>query len=117
MEGCQTVVNNVGGRLLEAAWGRPWVPGGRPAVARRAGRCVLPVRRGGTATRLSLADAGLLDPRFFDYYEDTDLAWRGRGTLGWRHRYVPMSVVRHVHAASSIEGSSPTGTSRSGIDC
>jgi GT2 family glycosyltransferase len=51
-----------------------------------------------------LADVGLLDERFFLYYEDTDLSWRGRAR-GWRYRYVPDAVVRHVHAASSGEGS------------
>jgi GT2 family glycosyltransferase len=50
-----------------------------------------------------LADVGLFDERFFLYYEDTDLAWRGR-SRGWRYRYVPEAVVRHVHAASSGEG-------------
>ena len=38
------------------------------------------------------------------YYEDTDLAWRGRAR-GWRYRYVPDAVLRHVHAATSVEGS------------
>ena len=47
-----------------------------------------------------LQQVGLLDERFFLYYEDTDLAWRGRAH-GWRYRYVPTSVVRHEHAASS----------------
>jgi GT2 family glycosyltransferase len=51
-----------------------------------------------------LADAGLFDERFFLYYEDTDLSWRGR-TRGWRYGYVPDAVVRHVHAASTGEGS------------
>jgi GT2 family glycosyltransferase len=51
-----------------------------------------------------LADVGLFDERFFLYYEDTDLSWRGR-TRGWRYRYVPDAVVRHVHAASTGEGS------------
>jgi GT2 family glycosyltransferase len=50
-----------------------------------------------------LADVGLFDERFFLYYEDTDLSWRGR-TRGWRYRYVPDAVVRHVHAASTGEG-------------
>jgi hypothetical protein len=52
-----------------------------------------------------LADVGLFDERFFLYYEDTDLSWRGRAR-GWRHRYVPDAVVRHVHAATTVEGSS-----------
>lgn len=51
-----------------------------------------------------LADAGLFDERFFLYYEDTDLSWRGQA-LGWRYRYVPESRFRHLHAASSGEGS------------
>lgn len=51
-----------------------------------------------------LADVGLFDERFFLYYEDTDLSWRGR-SRGWRYRYVPGAVARHVHAASTGEGS------------
>jgi GT2 family glycosyltransferase len=54
--------------------------------------------------RAYLEDVGLFDPRLFLYYEDFDLSWRGR-KRGWRYRYVPESVVRHVHAASSVEGS------------
>ncbi len=51
-----------------------------------------------------LADVGLFDERFFLYYEDTDLSWRGL-SRGWRYRYVPEAVVRHMHAASTGEGS------------
>jgi len=51
-----------------------------------------------------LADVGLFDERFFLYYEDTDLSWRGQGR-GWRYRYVPAAVTRHIHAASTGEGS------------
>jgi GT2 family glycosyltransferase len=51
-----------------------------------------------------LTDAGLFDEHFFLYYEDTDLSWRGR-SLGWRYRTVPGSVARHLHAASTDEGS------------
>jgi len=51
-----------------------------------------------------LADVGLFDEQLFLYYEDVDLSWRGR-ERGWRYRYVPESVVRHVHAASTVEGS------------
>jgi GT2 family glycosyltransferase len=51
-----------------------------------------------------LADVGLFDDRFFLYYEDTDLSWRGR-SRGWRYRYVPDARARHIHAASTGEGS------------
>jgi GT2 family glycosyltransferase len=53
-----------------------------------------------------LADVGTFDERFFLYYEDTDLSWRGR-RKGWRYQYVPDSVVRHEHAASSGGAESP----------
>lgn len=51
-----------------------------------------------------LVDVGTFDERYFLYYEDTDLSWRGR-RRGWRYQYVPGSVVRHEHAASSGAGS------------
>jgi len=47
-----------------------------------------------------LRDVGNFDESLFLYYEDLDLAWRGR-ERGWRTRYVPNSVVRHVHSATS----------------
>lgn len=51
-----------------------------------------------------VADTGAFDERFFLYYEDTDWSWRGRAR-GWRYRYVPAAVMRHLHAATSGEGS------------
>jgi GT2 family glycosyltransferase len=48
--------------------------------------------------------AGWFDDDFFLYYEDTDLAWRLRAA-GWGIDYEPRAVVRHVHAASSVEWS------------
>jgi GT2 family glycosyltransferase len=48
-----------------------------------------------------LEDVGLFDQSLFLYYEDFDLSWRGRAR-GWRYRYVPDSVVRHVHAATTL---------------
>jgi GT2 family glycosyltransferase len=52
----------------------------------------------------ALRDAGLFDDDFFLYYEDTDLSWRLRA-LGWRIRYQPGAVARHIHSASSVEWS------------
>jgi GT2 family glycosyltransferase len=54
--------------------------------------------------RAYVDDVGGFDERLFLYYEDFDLSWRGQAR-GWRYRYVPESVVRHVHTASSVEGS------------
>jgi GT2 family glycosyltransferase len=51
-----------------------------------------------------LADIGLFDDRLFLYYEDLELAWRGR-SRGWRYRTAPASVVRHHLGASSTIGS------------
>jgi GT2 family glycosyltransferase len=61
----------------------------------------------GAAVLLSrdyLETVGLFEDRYFVYYEDFDLSWRGRAE-GWRYLYVPASVVRHVHSASTVEGS------------
>jgi O-antigen biosynthesis protein len=54
--------------------------------------------------RSALEDVGLFDRDFFMYYEDTDLSWRLR-ERGYRLRYQPRSVIRHVHAAASVEWS------------
>jgi GT2 family glycosyltransferase len=51
-----------------------------------------------------LRDVGIFDEDYFLYYEDFDLAWRGR-SRGWSYLYVPDSVVRHIHTASTVEGS------------
>jgi GT2 family glycosyltransferase len=51
-----------------------------------------------------LRDVGGFDERLFLYSEDFELAWRGR-EHGWRYAYVPQSVLRHVHMASSVDGS------------
>jgi hypothetical protein len=52
----------------------------------------------------ALGQAGVFDDDFFLYYEDTDLSWRLRA-LGWRIRYQPAAVARHIHSASSVEWS------------
>ncbi len=99
------VINNVGSRLVDGGYG-----GDRGFLEPDRGQFAAPEEVFawcGGAVLLSvryLRDVGIFDDRYFMYYEDTDLAWRGR-LAGWRYRYVPESVVRHEHAASSKEGS------------
>ncbi len=99
------VINNVGSRLVLGGYG-----GDRGFLEPDRGQYAQPedvFAWCGGAVLLSvryLRDVGIFDDRYFMYYEDTDLSWRGR-LAGWRYRYVPESVVRHVHAASSREGS------------
>jgi GT2 family glycosyltransferase len=99
------VVNNAGSRIVEGGYGgdrgflAPDGPDFDEAVD------VFAWCGGGVLLRREyLEDVGLFDERFFLYYEDTDLSWRGRAR-GWRYRYVPGSRIRHIHAASSGEGS------------
>lgn len=99
------VINNVGSVLLEGGYGadRGYLQPDRDQFGRTeeifawCGAAVLLSRR-------YLESVGLFDDRFFLYYEDFDLSWRGRAQ-GWRYVYVPESVVYHRHSASSVVGS------------
>jgi hypothetical protein len=99
------VINNVGSRLVLGGYG-----GDRGFLEPDRGQYQSPEEVFawcGGAVLLSaryLREVGIFDERYFMYYEDTDLAWRGR-LAGWRYLYVPASLVRHEHAASSKEGS------------
>ena len=99
------VINNAGSCLVAGGYGAD-----RGFLVRDQGQydCAEEVWAwSGAAVLLSaryLRDVGVFDGAYFMYYEDTDLAWRGR-IAGWRYVYVPASVVRHEHAASSAEGS------------
>ena len=99
------VINNAGSVLVNGSWGAD-----RGFLERDTGQYDEPQDvfawcGAGVLFRPSyLADIGLFDERFFMYYEDTDMAWRGRAR-GWRYRYVPTAVMRHLHAATSVEGS------------
>ncbi len=53
---------------------------------------------------LAVKAVGGVEPRYFMYYEDTDLSWRLR-LAGWEVDYCHRAVVRHRHAASSEPGS------------
>ena len=50
--------------------------------------------------RRMLDDVGLLDERFFAYYEDVDLCFRAR-LRGWRGELAPGARVRHRGSATS----------------
>jgi GT2 family glycosyltransferase len=95
------VVNNVGSNLYRYGFG-----GDRGFLERDNGQYEEPAdvfAWCGAAVLLRreyLDDVGVFDEELFLYYEDTDLAWRGR-LRGWRYRYVPTSIIRHRHAQSS----------------
>jgi GT2 family glycosyltransferase len=99
------VVNNVGSILLPRGHAAD-----RGFLERDTGQFEVPEEVfawSGTSVLLRreyLDEVGLFDPKLFAYYEDLDLAWRGRAQ-GWRYLYVPGSVVRHAHAATSVVGS------------
>jgi GT2 family glycosyltransferase len=99
------VVQNAGSVVVEGGWGadRGFLEPDGPAW--RAPAEVFSWCGGGVALRREmLHEIGLFDERFFLYYEDTDLAWRGR-LRGWRYQTCPTSVLRHLHAATTGEGS------------
>jgi GT2 family glycosyltransferase len=95
------VINNAGSNLFTGGRG-----GDRGFLERDGGQFERPADvfawcGGAVLLRKEYLDAvGLFDERFFLYYEDTDLSWRGR-LQGWKYVYMPESVVRHRHAASS----------------
>jgi GT2 family glycosyltransferase len=99
------VINNVGSNLFAGGFG-----GDRGFQERDRGQYDRPAEvfawcGGAVLLRREYLDSvGVFDDRFFLYYEDTDLSWRGR-LQGWRYMYEPRSVVRHRHAQSSGVGS------------
>jgi GT2 family glycosyltransferase len=99
------VINNVGNVLTRHGYGAD-----RGYLERDHGQYDVPrevFSWSGGAVLLAtqyLRHVGLFDEELFLYYEDLDLAWRGR-ERGWRYQYVPASVVRHVHSAATVEGS------------
>ena len=99
------VINNVGSNLFAGGFG-----GDRGFLEVDLGQYEQPAEVfawcGGAVLlkRRYLDEVGTFDERFFLYYEDTDLSWRGR-LRGWRYVYEPGAVVRHHHAQSSGVGS------------
>jgi GT2 family glycosyltransferase len=99
------VINNAGSALYEG-----WFGGDRGFLEPDLGQYDEPTDvfawcGGAVALKADyLREIGRFDPRFFLYYEDFELSWRGL-ERGWRYRYVPESRVRHAHAHSSGEWS------------
>lgn len=99
------VINNAGSNLYPHAFG-----GDRGFLERDRGQYDEPAETfgwcGGAVVlrRKYLDEVGLFDESLFLYYEDFDLAWRGR-LRGWRYGYEPAATVRHRHAATSGEWS------------
>ncbi len=99
------VINNVGSNLFAGGFG-----GDRGFQERDRGQFEEPADvfawcGGAVLLKKEYLDAvGVFDERFFLYYEDTDLSWRGR-LQGWRYVYEPTALVRHRHAQSSGLGS------------
>lgn len=61
------------------------------------GACVL-------FSRSFLENVGLFDKRFFMYFEDGDLSWRGQ-KAGYKFFYSPKALAYHEHTGTSKEGS------------
>lgn len=57
----------------------------------------------------ALDDVGLLEEKFFMYAEDVEWCWRAR-RRGWRIRFEPQPIVRHVGNASGEQGYGSTRT-------
>ena len=62
------------------------------------GACVL-------FSREFLHRVGLFDNKFFMYFEDGDLSWRGQ-KAGYKFFYAPKAVAYHEHTGTTKEGSS-----------
>ena len=94
---------------------RPRLPRARPGPVRRARRGVRLVRRRACCSgRRYLRQVGLFDDRFFLYYEDTDLSWRGRlpagATATCRRRSSATSTppaARRVRSSSALRRAQP----------
>jgi GT2 family glycosyltransferase len=95
------VLNNVGVALTAGGYGTDrgfGQPDGPPFDRSEA---VFGFSGGASVLRRSaVVAAGGIAPRFFMYYEDTDLSWRLR-LAGYSILYEPAAVVHHRHGASS----------------
>lgn len=95
LNGLGTDLNEVG-EGFDRHYGEPLMSAAGEDSAAVQGFC-----GGGVLLRASmLRDVGLFDPKFFAYYEDTDLSRRA-ALGGWRTIAVPDSVIRHAFGGSA----------------
>lgn len=93
-------INNLGTGLTEHFEGYELRHGDRDSDDLESGETVTGFCGGAVLLRRELlCDVGFFDPRFFAYYEDTDLSWRAR-RRGWRIVTAPESVIHHQLGAS-----------------
>lgn len=94
------VVNNAGVVVLDSWYGADRAAGADPATVAEPVE-VFGFSGGAALLRTAAVRAvGGFDPRYFLYYEDTELAWRLR-EAGWTVWFEPTAVVVHQHAAST----------------
>ena len=79
---------------------------GRPAADLPADPQPIMGPSGGAAMyrRALLEDIGLMEPNFFNYLEDVDLAWRAL-LRGWRSVVAPQARARLIYSATAGQGS------------
>lgn len=101
------VINNAGSRLVpNSDWpileiGKDEKDTGQyeevTEISAFCGACVL-------FSRNFLQTVGLFDAKFFMYFEDGDLSWRGQKSNA-KFYYSPKAIANHVHTGTSKEGS------------
>ena len=101
------IINNAGSQLIpESDWpvledGANEKDTGQFNTVRKitavCGACVL-------FSRDFLKKVGMFDKKFFLYFEDTDLSWRGQ-KAGYTYYFAPKAVAYHFHTGSTTEGS------------
>jgi GT2 family glycosyltransferase len=79
---------------------------GRPVAELPAAAQPIMGPSGGAALyrRALLEDVGLMEPGFFNYLEDADLAWRAL-LRGWHSIVAPGARARHVYSTTAGQGS------------
>ncbi len=98
LNGLGTERNEVG-ESYDRHFGEPNDPDAVPELAGPP-REVAGFSGGGVLLRADmLAATGLFDPRFFAYYEDSDLSWRA-ARAGWVTVTAPAAVIRHAFGGS-----------------